>query len=117
MLSILQERAIDKRVFLKTRAEDKIKKINKRVHIFISGRVQGVLFRAHTQKRAQGFGLFGWVRNLPDGRVEIVAEGEEAAISSLIEWAHRGPPAARVENLQVEWSSPQGEREFHIVYR
>lgn len=92
-----------------------IERMNRRAHVIVSGRVQGVFFRAHTQERARALGLSGWVRNLPDGRVEIVAEGGEGKISSLLDWVRIGPPGARVEGLQLEWSDPQGESGFRIL--
>ena len=81
----------------------------KRVHLFVSGRVQGVFFRAHTRDLARRLGLNGFVRNLPDGRVEIVAEGEEEALRELISFAHHGPPLAQVTGLEVRWEDPSGE--------
>ncbi len=80
-----------------------------RAHVWISGRVQGVFFRAHTQEVACRLGLTGFVRNLPDGRVEAVFEGEEEAVRKAIEWCHKGPPRARVERVEVRWEEPKGE--------
>jgi len=74
-----------------------------RVHIFVSGLVQGVFFRAETKVRAEELVLFGWVRNLEDGRVEILAEGEKEKLEKLVEWAKRGPEAARVDGIDVAW--------------
>jgi acylphosphatase len=79
-----------------------------RVHLLVSGRVQGVAFRAATAQEAHRFGLRGWVRNLPDGRVEAEAEGERADVEALVAWCRRGPPAARVEDLSVRWVAPEG---------
>ncbi len=91
--------------------------MTRRVHIIVSGRVQGVFFRANTQEVAQRLGLSGYVRNLPDGRVEVVAEGAEEALRKLIEWCHEGPPLARVERVEVRWENPTGEFSgFHIRY-
>ena len=90
--------------------------MTKRAHIFVRGCVQGVFFRAHAQEKAQALGLSGWVRNLPDGRVELVAEGEEERIKSFLAWVHVVPSAARVETVQVNWSTPQDERGFQIRY-
>ncbi len=73
----------------------------KRVHIFVSGIVQGVFFRAHTQTEAVKLNLYGYVKNLPDGRVEIVAEGEEDSIKKLVVWCHKGPSFARVTKVAV----------------
>ena len=88
-----------------------------RAHLWISGRVQGVFFRATMQEEAERLGVTGWVRNLPDGRVEAVVEGPEEKVKQLIEWAHHGPPAARVEKVEVKWEQPKGEfRTFSIRY-
>jgi acylphosphatase len=75
----------------------------------VSGRVQGVAFRASTAQAARRLGLRGWVRNLPDGRVEIEAEGDRAALEALVAWCRRGPPAARVVGLTVAWIEPCGD--------
>jgi acylphosphatase len=70
-----------------------------RAHVFVSGRVQGVFFRTETKYKADGYGVKGWVRNLPDGRVEAVFEGEEEAVKALIEFCKRGPQGARVTSV------------------
>lgn len=80
-----------------------------RIHLLIAGRVQGVFFRNSTQTEAQRLGLVGWVRNLPDGRVEVTAEGEDDAIDKLIAWAHQGPTFARVDEVEITRSEPTGE--------
>jgi len=88
-----------------------------RVHIFVSGLVQGVFFRSETRARAEELGLFGWVRNLPDGQVEILAEGEKEKLEKLVEWVKRGPEIARVNGLDVEWQEYKGEfKDFEIRY-
>ena len=87
----------------------------KRAHIFVSGRVQGVFYRATTQEVAKRLRLKGWVRNLPDGRVEIVAEGPEDALKALIDWCWEGPPLAKVEDVKVIWEEPTGEFEDFVV--
>jgi Acylphosphatases len=74
----------------------------KRVHVYVSGRVQGVFFRAETQRAAMSFNLTGWVRNVPDGQVEAVFEGEDENVDKMIAWCHIGPPAARVEKVLTE---------------
>ncbi len=74
-----------------------------RLRLIVSGRVQGVFFRQATADEARGLGLTGWVRNRPDGRVEIVAEGRRANLKMLLAWAHRGPPAARVDQVETSW--------------
>jgi len=88
-----------------------------RCHIFISGRVQGVFFRYYTQERAKSLGLTGWVRNLPDGKVEAVFEGEKEKIEKMIEWMRKGPPLAKVEKVDIIWEDFKDEFEdFEIKY-
>lgn len=77
-------------------------------HVLVSGRVQGVGFRWHARAKGQELGLAGWVRNLPDGRVEAWLEGEEAAVAAMLAWLAKGPPAARVTNLEVVEREPEG---------
>lgn len=87
-----------------------------RAHLTLSGRVQGVCFRMVTQEEAQRLGLTGWVRNLPTGQVEVVAEGEEAAMEELIAWCHKGPPGARVAEVKVQREPYGGDlQSFKIV--
>jgi acylphosphatase len=85
-------------------AEDKI-----RAHVFVRGKVQGVYFRQNTQIVAKQHGVFGWVRNLDDGCVEAILEGEADKVSMVVEWCHKGPPAARVDDLQVSYEKYTGE--------
>jgi len=73
-----------------------------RIHVMISGRVQGVWFRANTKDKAEQLGLNGWVRNTHDGDVEAVFEGEQEQINEMLKWCHQGPPMARVDNVKVE---------------
>jgi acylphosphatase len=80
-----------------------------RAHIFVSGRVQGVFYRAFVEQEACELGLSGFVRNLPDGRVELVVEGKREQIEKLISRLHVGPPAARVEDVEVSWRPAKGE--------
>jgi acylphosphatase len=80
-----------------------------RAHIFVSGRVQGVFFRDHTRRWASSLGLTGWVRNVPDGRVEVLVEGDRDNIEGLISRLKLGPPLARVENVTVGWEEYSGE--------
>lgn len=88
----------------------------KQVHLLVRGRVQGVYFRASTQREARRLGLTGWVKNRLDGFVEILAEGEEDCLKDVIGWANRGPSAARVERVDVRWRSFTGEfSDFRIV--
>ncbi len=75
----------------------------------IEGRVQGVFFRASTVEQANRLGLTGWVRNCPEGSVEIVAEGEKSAVEKLIRWCHQGPPGAHVHNVELQWQNPRGD--------
>ena len=76
--------------------------MEKTIHVFVSGRVQGVCFRMYTQQQARLLGLSGWVRNLPDGRVEVMASGEEAQLGMLENWLQSGPDMARVINTDVK---------------
>ncbi|MBI4537855.1 MAG: acylphosphatase [candidate division NC10 bacterium] len=85
-----------------------------RAHLWVSGRVQGVYFRAYTGDEAAFRKLAGWVRNTADGRVEAVFEGEAAAVEAMIDWCHRGSPAADVRAVEVIWEAPRGERGFHV---
>jgi acylphosphatase len=81
------------------------------LRFFVAGRVQGVYYRAATAERAERLGLAGFAKNLPDGRVEIVAAGPAGALADLAQWLWQGPPAARVSSVQVEqWSGivPEG---------
>jgi len=88
-----------------------------RCHVFVSGRVQGVFFRYYTQERAKSLGLTGWVRNLPDGRVEAVFEGEKEKIERIVEWMKKGPPLAKVEKIDVIWEEFKDEfGDFEIRY-
>lgn len=87
-----------------------------RVHIFISGRVQGVFFRQFTQKKAQELGLVGWVKNLADGRVEAVIEGDKEKIDKLLTYLKQGPPLSKVENVKIDYQKHQGEfKDFSIL--
>ena len=79
-----------------------------RAHALISGIVQGVSFRYYTYHEALRIGLQGWVRNLQDGRVEAVFEGEKEQIDAVLAWIQQGPPAAKVEDVNVSWEEPQG---------
>ena len=80
-----------------------------RAHLFVTGYVQGVFFRHSMAQAARSAGLTGWVRNLADGRVEAVIEGEEDAVRALVEWSHRGPPHATVERVELEWKAFLGD--------
>ncbi|WP_135828335.1 acylphosphatase [Halorussus halobius] len=85
-----------------------------RAHVFVSGTVQGVYYRANTRDAARECGVDGWVRNLDDGRVEAVFEGPEDAVSGMVEWSHEGSPAASVDDVDVEYGAPKGEDGFRV---
>jgi len=88
-----------------------------RAHVIISGKVQGVFFRASTQDEAVRLGLTGWVKNLPDGSVEAVFEGDKKKIEEVIAWCRKGPPWARVKEVKVKWEPYHGEFErFSVIY-
>lgn len=80
-----------------------------RAHVFVRGMVQGVLFRQKTLEVARSTNVDGWVRNLPDGRVEAVFEGEEEAVADLVEFCRHGPPRAVVTGVDVSWEPYSGE--------
>lgn len=86
----------------------------RRAHVWLEGRVQGVWFRESTRREAEDCGVAGWVRNLPDGRVEAVFEGRAEAVAHLVHWVRRGPDQAHVSDVQVKDEAPQGERGFRI---
>lgn len=81
---------------------------SERVEIRVTGRVQGVAFRWHTQRQATRLGLTGWVRNEPDGSVSLVAEGERSALEALADWTLQGPDAARVDHREMKWAAAVG---------
>ncbi|MBD3312710.1 acylphosphatase [archaeon] len=88
-----------------------------RLHAYVSGVVQGVFFRKNTKEQANRLGLKGWVKNLSDGRVEVVAEGEESKLKELLEWIHQGPPSASVTGVESEWLESTREfKGFRILY-
>lgn len=91
--------------------------LKRRVLITVSGRVQGVFFRAATRREAERLGLTGWVRNLPDGAVELTAEGEAGAVDRLIRWCQSGPTLARVDRCRVEEGAPTAEYSAFTVLR
>lgn len=86
----------------------------KRAHVHVTGTVQGVFFRATTRDKARELGVNGWVRNLPDGRVEAVFEGEQEKVETMVQFCHEGPDAARVEDVQVEDEEPEGLDGFEV---
>lgn len=85
-----------------------------RAHVFIAGRVQGVGYRYSTMDEATRLGVNGWVRNVPDGRVEAVFEGTRNTVESMICWCHNGPTAAIVQDVAVEYEEPEGLLGFKI---
>jgi len=92
--------------------EDKV-----RAHAVISGRVQGVFFRMETKYAADEVGVFGWVRNKRDGTVEAVFEGSEKSVMSILKWCKKGPPIAKVTNVDVTWEDYKGEfNSFDVTY-
>jgi acylphosphatase len=89
----------------------------RRIRAIVSGRVQGVSYRASTVTEARRLGLVGWVKNREDGSVELEAEGEAAMVAALLQWCHQGPPGAIVGRVAVEDLAPKGgERDFRIAY-
>ena len=87
------------------------------VHVLISGRVQGVFFRANTKQQAEMLGLSGWVRNTKDGKVEAIFEGEEEVLDQIIKWCHRGPSLSKVDKVDVKKQEPTNEYDdFSIRY-
>ena len=90
----------------------------RKVRAVVSGRVQGVSYRASTVDQARRLGLVGWVRNNADGSVELEAEGDAAQIDALLAWCAHGPPAARVDRVATEELAPTGtERSFTVSGR
>jgi acylphosphatase len=85
-----------------------------RRHVFVSGRVQGVTYRASTRDAARERDVDGWVRNLDDGRVEAVFEGPAPAVEAMVEWCHEGPRRARVEAVETSEESPEGLTGFEV---
>lgn len=90
---------------------------NVRAHVIITGRVQGVAFRADTRWAAQRHEVFGWVRNRPDGSVEAVIEGEKARVEKMLGWCRQGPALARVDDVKLAWEPYTGEfTQFSITF-
>ncbi|WP_232685770.1 acylphosphatase [Halobacterium zhouii] len=85
-----------------------------RAHVFVTGTVQGVYYRASTRDAARDRDVDGWVRNLDDGRVEAVFEGPQDAVEAMVEWCHDGSQAASVEDVSVEYDDPEGADGFRI---
>lgn len=88
-----------------------------RARVLVAGRVQGVSFRAYARDKARAAGVEGWVRNLPDGRVEAVFEGTRPAVQRMVTWCYSGPALAQVEKVDITWEDPTGkEGTFAIVW-
>lgn len=86
-----------------------------RVHIFLSGSVQGVFLRNNTRRKANELLIFGWIRNLPDGRVEAILEGKKERIREILKWLKQGPESAVVEGMDIKWEENRDEfSDFHI---
>ena len=85
-----------------------------RAHVRVSGRIQGVFFRAYAEDEAAFRKVDGWIRNAPDGRVEAVFEGSPEGVAAMIQWCHAGSPAARVAGVEVDWEAARGERGFRV---
>jgi acylphosphatase len=86
-----------------------------RVRVIVDGRVQGVYFRQSTHTEARRLGVDGWVRNLPDGRVEVVVEGVPAVVAQAVAYVRQGPPRALVTSVEEHAEEPQGESGFRIT--
>jgi len=88
-----------------------------RAHVMISGRVQGVFFRAYTQKAARARNILGWVMNTRDGRVEAILEGAKERVEDMINWCHQGSPMSHVTRVDVDWQDYTGEfQDFSVKY-
>ena len=85
-----------------------------RARVRVLGRVQGVFFRSETRERARSLGVAGWVRNEPDGSLAAIFEGDADRVESLVRWCHQGPRGAGVEDVEVAWEEPRGERGFSV---
>jgi acylphosphatase len=86
----------------------------KRVHVYVSGQVQGVFFRAECRRAAQERGVGGFARNLPDGRVEAAFEGDDADVDAMVKWCHEGTSYAEVTSVEATSEEPKGERDFRV---
>lgn len=87
-----------------------------RYHVYVDGRVQGVFFRLYTERKALELNVNGWVRNLPDGRVEIEVEGTPAYVEQMLQWLQHGPSTAHVTECSSLLIPPTGERGFTILF-
>ncbi len=91
--------------------------MKRRASIIISGKVQGVFYRSNAKRKAEGLNLTGWAKNRSDGKVEILAEGEEEGLKEFIKWCYNGSEGARVEGVEIKWKDiEKGKFErFEIV--
>jgi len=103
------------RIFCKKKNQGKGEKL--RAHVFVLGKVQGVFYRENTRKKAEKLDVSGWVKNLRDGRVEAVFEGNKPCVEEMVNWARKGPIWAKVEALDVIWEDCTGQfASFEIKY-
>lgn len=86
-----------------------------RLHIIITGRVQGIGYRVHCSREAKTLGVTGWVRNNSDGTVEVVAEGDDVSVNELADWCRAGHPFAEVREVDVTVEAPRGEPSFRVI--
>ncbi|MBI2653646.1 acylphosphatase [Candidatus Woesearchaeota archaeon] len=86
------------------------------IHLIVSGRVQGVFFRDNTRRKAKELGLNGYAKNLPDGTVEVVAEGREYKLNELVDFIKKGPGVAKVEGIKVKHKEPENFKSFEIIH-
>ena len=87
-----------------------------RAYAWVSGLVQGVYFRAYAEDEAAFRNVAGWIRNAPDGRVEVVFEGSRTSVEAMLRWCHDGSPAARVTGVEIVWEELRGESGFRVRY-
>ena len=87
----------------------------KRVHLLITGKVQNVSYRINAKRKAEEFDLAGWVKNIPDGRVEILAEGKKENLKKMIDWCHNGSDYAIVNEVKIEWAEYEEKFDKFII--
>lgn len=105
-------------IFFKKK-ENKGEKVDEKIkaHIFVIGRVQGVFFRENTKRKAEKLRVAGWIKNLRDGRIEAIFEGDKGNVEKMVDWARRGSFLAKVDGLDLVWEDYKGEfQEFEIRY-
>jgi acylphosphatase len=94
-----------------------MRNMNARAHVFVAGRVQGVFFRVETRSEAMKRNVAGWVQNTSDSRVEAIFEGKKADVEQLVDFCRRGPPGARVTEIDVQWETYTGEFKAFKIQR